>query len=79
MLCVPAYRHERRPYSMLLSAWVVQLNVFVKIYTSSDMENKSIFKAGANADAGARKFEVAGGRNDERFGAGGFVRNSEAR
>ena len=40
---------------------------------------KSVFKAGANADAGAGKFEVAGGRNDERFGAGGIVRRSEAR
>ena len=32
------------------------LNVFVKRYTSSDLENKIIFKAGTSADAGARKF-----------------------
>ena len=35
------------------------------------MENKSLSKAGANADAGAGKFKVAGGRTDERFGGGG--------
>ena len=35
------------------------------------MENKSLFKAGANADVEAGKFGVAGGCNDERFRGGG--------
>ena len=58
-----------------LAVWVVLLNIFVsslKRCTSSDVENKHAFKAGANADAGAQKFYVAGGRNDELFGAGGL-------
>ena len=63
----------------VLAAWIVRLNIFIKRCTSIDAENKNIFKSGANADAGARNFEVAGGRIDERFGVGGFVRNSEAR
>ena len=37
-------------------AGVVLLNIVVKICTSSDVESKSLFKAGANAHAGARKF-----------------------
>ena len=42
-----------------LAAWVVLLNIFVsslKRCTPSDVESKHIFKAGANADAGAQKF-----------------------
>ena len=62
-----------------LAAWVLLFNMFVKRRTSSDVESKSLFKAGANAHSGARNFLVAGDRNDERFGAGGFVRNSGAR
>ena len=61
-----------------LAAWVLLLNIFVKICTSSDVEGKILFKAGANAHSGARKFEAAGSRNDERFGAW-FVQISEAR
>ena len=69
-----------------LAAWAVLLNIFVsslKRCTSSDVENKHLFKAGANADAGGRKFYVAEGRNDERFRAGGSSgiqrRNKDAR
>ena len=54
-----------------LAGWVLLLNIFVKICTSSDVESKSLFKAGANARSGARNFQVEGDRNDERFGAGG--------
>ena len=39
------------------------------------MENKSLFKAGANADVEAGKFGVAGGCNDERFRGGGSSRD----
>ena len=42
--------------SPALAAWVLLLNIFVKRCTSSYVENKSIFKAGANAHSGARKF-----------------------
>ena len=35
------------------------------------MENKSLLKARANADIGARKFKVAEGRNDRDSGGGG--------
>ena len=38
------------------------------------MENKSVLKAGAYADAGAGNFHVAGGRNDERFEGGAKAR-----
>ena len=54
-----------------LVVWVLLLNIFVKRCTSSDVENKRLSKAGANAHSGARKFYVAGARNDERLGAGG--------
>ena len=37
-------------------AGVVLLNIVVKRCTSSDVESKSLFKAGAYAHAGARKF-----------------------
>ena len=37
-------------------AGVVLSNIVVKRCTSSDVESKSLFKAGANAHAGARKF-----------------------
>ena len=37
-------------------AGVVLLNVVVKRCTSSDVESKSLYKAGANAHSGARKF-----------------------
>ena len=40
--------------------------------TSLDVESKSLFKARANAHSGAQKFQVTGGRNDDRFGAGGI-------
>ena len=40
----------------VLAAWVVLLNIVVKRCTSSDVESKSLFKAGANAHSGARKF-----------------------
>ena len=63
----------------VLAAWVVLLNIFVEEMHIIRCGEESLFKAGANADAEARKFHVAGGCNDERFGAGGFVRNSEAR
>ena len=38
------------------------------------MKKKSVLKAGANAGAGAGKFGVAGGGNDEGFGGGGRER-----
>ena len=40
----------------VLAAWVVLLNIVVKRCKSSDVESKSLFKAGANAHSGARKF-----------------------
>ena len=39
-----------------LAAWVLPLNIFVKRCTSSDVESKGLFKVGANAHSGARKF-----------------------
>ena len=45
------------------------------------MESKHIFKAGANADAGAQKFYryVAGGRNDEGPEFGGEIETRDPR
>ena len=45
------------------------------------MESKHLFKAGANADAGAQKFYryVAGGRNDEGPEFGGEIETRDPR
>ena len=49
---------------------VVLLVSSFKRCTSSDVENKSLVKARANADVEAGKFYVADGRNDSDLGGG---------
>ena len=51
-------RAETWEYRTLLGRTII-LNIFVsslKRCTSSDVEKKHLFKAGANEDAGAKKF-----------------------
>ena len=52
-------------------AGVVLLNIVVKRCTSSDVESKSLFKAGANAHARARK-KSQGVAMTSASGRGGF-------
>ena len=54
-----------------LAARIVLLNISVKICTSLDVENKSLFKSGANADAGARNSKSQGVATTSDSGRGG--------
>ena len=59
-----------------LTAWVLLLNIFVKRCTSSDLESKSLFKAGAKSQGVAITSESGRGGSD--FGGEIETRGSRA-